>query len=44
MCEGFFERDTPHLAQLIGRRPIDVEQYVKNVLGPTKDSLLRESA
>lgn len=43
MAEGFFEQNTPHLEQLIGRRPIDVEQYVKNVLGPVKDSLRRES-
>jgi NAD(P)H dehydrogenase (quinone) len=44
MAEGFFERVTSHLAQLIGRRPIDIEQYVKNVVGPEKDSLVRESA
>jgi NAD(P)H dehydrogenase (quinone) len=44
IAEGFFERNTPHLEQLIGRRPIDVEQYVKNVLGPVKDSLVRRLA
>jgi NAD(P)H dehydrogenase (quinone) len=44
IAEGFFERNTPHLEHLIGRRPIDLEQYVRNVVGPMKDSLLRESA
>jgi NAD(P)H dehydrogenase (quinone) len=44
IAEGLFERSTPHLEQLIGGPPIDLEQYVKNVLGPIKDSLVRESA
>jgi NAD(P)H dehydrogenase (quinone) len=44
ICEGFFDRESPHLPQLIGRPPIDLNQYVNGVLGPTKDSLLRESA
>jgi NAD(P)H dehydrogenase (quinone) len=43
MAEGFFEHATTHLADLIGRRPIDIDQYTKNVLGPEKDSLVRES-
>jgi NAD(P)H dehydrogenase (quinone) len=44
MCEGFFERSTTHLTDLIRRPPIDLNQYVNGVLGPTKDSLLRKSA
>jgi NAD(P)H dehydrogenase (quinone) len=38
IAQGFFERDTPHLAQLLGRRPIDLERYVRKVLGPSKDA------
>jgi NAD(P)H dehydrogenase (quinone) len=41
MAEGFFEHNTPHLSQLIGRRPIDIDQYVKNVVGPEKGLLVR---
>jgi NAD(P)H dehydrogenase (quinone) len=43
IAEGYFERSTPQLEQLIGRPPMDLEQYVKNVLGPVKDELVRES-
>jgi NAD(P)H dehydrogenase (quinone) len=42
IADGFFERATPDLAQLIGRRPINLDHYVKSVLG--KNSLLRASA
>lgn len=37
IAEGFFDQNTPDLEQLIGRRPTDIEQYVRNVVGSAKE-------
>jgi NAD(P)H dehydrogenase (quinone) len=46
IADGLFERSTLHLEQLIGRRPADVDHYVRSTLGMSivKDPVLRESA